>query len=187
DEVAVDFTEGIDVSDWKSGVEEYDKCSEDDLWECLGLSEKRLPFFQARSDPDAAIDPWSEEGQRWLDDTTSPTQSLAPRWHQLVGILRLIDRFLDGEPVMLMDGVGVGKTMQAVGLIACLAHYREHYRKHGKFPGKFSQRCHQKTGGNIPDLPTVIMSPPNLQHQWMSEIQRYLRRATFDVLPYMGK
>ncbi|KAG2336037.1 hypothetical protein BDR05DRAFT_897311 [Suillus weaverae] len=187
DKVAVDFTEDMDVSDWKSGVEEYDKCSEDDLWEHLGLPEKRLPFFQARSDPDAAIDPWSEQGQQWLDDPTSPAQSLAPRWHQLVGILRLIDRFLDGKPVMLMDGVGVGKTMQAVGLITCLAHYKEHYRKHGKFPGKFSQRCHQKTGNNIPDLPTVIMSPPNLQHQWMSEIQRYLRRATFDVLPYEGK
>ncbi|KAG1792547.1 P-loop containing nucleoside triphosphate hydrolase protein [Suillus variegatus] len=184
DEVVVDFTENMDVSDWKSGVEEYDKCSEDDLWEYLGLPEKRLPFFQTRSDPDAAIDPWSEEGQRWLDDPTSLAQSLTPRWHQLVGILRLIDRFLDGKPVMLMDGVGVGKTMQAVGLIACLAHYKEHYRKHGKFPGKF---CKQSTGGNIPDLPTVIMSPPNLQHQWMSEIQRYLRRATFDVLPYAGK
>ncbi|KAG1838889.1 P-loop containing nucleoside triphosphate hydrolase protein [Suillus subluteus] len=184
DKVAVDFAEDMDVSDWKSGVEEYDKCSEHDLWEHLGLSEKRLPFFQTRSDPDAAIDPWSEEGQQWLDDPTSPAQSLAPRWHQLVGILRLIDRFLDGKPVMLMDGVGVGKTMQAVGLIACLAHYKEHYRKHGKFPGKF---CKQSTGGNIPDLPAVIMSPPNLQHQWMSEIQRYLRRATFDVLPYTGK
>ncbi|KAG1717668.1 P-loop containing nucleoside triphosphate hydrolase protein, partial [Suillus occidentalis] len=187
DEVVVDFEENLILNDWKSGVEEYDKCSEDDLWEHLGLSEKKLPFFQARSDPDAAIDPWSEEGQQWLDNPTSPTQKLAPRWHQLVGILRLIDRVLDCEPVMLMDGVGVGKTMQAVGLIACLAHYREHYRKHGKFPGKFAQRIHKKTGGNIPDLPVVIMSPPNLQHQWMSEIQRYLRRATFDVLPYAGK
>ncbi|KAG2057258.1 hypothetical protein BDR06DRAFT_878362, partial [Suillus hirtellus] len=139
------------------------------------------------SDPNAAIDPWSEEGQQWLDDSKSPAQSLAPWWHQLIGILRLIDRFLDGKLVMLMNGVGVRKTMQAVGLIACLAHYKEHYRKHRKFPGKISQRCHQGAGGNIPDLPTVIMSPPNLQYQWMSEIQRYLRQATFDVLPYMGK
>ncbi|KAG1798808.1 P-loop containing nucleoside triphosphate hydrolase protein [Suillus variegatus] len=187
DEVVIDFTENINVSDWKSGVEEYDECSEDDLWEHLGLPEKKLPFFQTRTDPDAALDPWSEEGQQWLDNPQSQAQNLAPRWHQLVGILRLIDRVLDGEPVMLMDGVGVGKTMQAVGLIACLAHYREHYKKRGKFPGKFAQRSYKKSGGNIPDLPTVIMSPPNLQHQWMSEIQRYLRRATFDVLPYSGK
>ncbi|KAG2359170.1 P-loop containing nucleoside triphosphate hydrolase protein [Suillus spraguei] len=172
DEVVIDFTEIL---------------IDDDLWEHLGLSEKKLPFFQTRTDPDATIDPWSEEGQQWLDDPHGHAQNLAPRWHQLVGILRLIDRVLDGRPVMLMDGVGVGKTMQAVGLIACLAHYREHYRKHGRFPGKFAQRSYKKSGGNIPDLPTVIMSPPNLQHQWMSEIQRYLRRATFDVLPYSGK
>ncbi|KAG2366148.1 hypothetical protein BDR07DRAFT_1373763 [Suillus spraguei] len=187
DEVMVDFEENMTVNDWKSGVEEYDRCSEGDLWEHLGLSEKKLPFFQVRSDPDAAIDLWSEEGQQWLDNPTSPTQNLAPRWHQLVGILRLIDRVLDCKPVMLMDGIGVGKTMQAVGLIACLAHYREYYRKHGKFPGKFAQWFHKKTGNNIPDLPVVIMSPPNLQHQWMNEIQWYLRQATFDVLPYVGK
>ncbi|KAG2359931.1 P-loop containing nucleoside triphosphate hydrolase protein [Suillus spraguei] len=187
DKVVIDFAENIDVGSWKSGVEEYDTRSEDELWEDLGLPEKKLPFFQTRSDPDAAVDPWSEEGQQWLDNPASPAQNLAPRWHQLVGILRLIDRALDGRPVMLMDGVGVGKTMQAVGLIACLAHYREHYRKHCKFPGKFAQRLCKKTGGNIPDLPTVIMSPPNLHHQWMSEMQRYLRRATFDVLPYTGK
>ncbi|KAG1717478.1 P-loop containing nucleoside triphosphate hydrolase protein [Suillus lakei] len=185
--VVIDFTENIDMGDWKSGVEEYNKCTEDDLWEHLGLPEKKLPFFQTRTDPNAAIDPWSEDGQQWLDNPQSPAQNLAPRWHQLVGILRLIDRVLNGEPVMLMDGVGVGKTMQAVGLITCLAQYREHYRKHGKFPGKFAQRSYKKSGGNIPDLPSVIMSPPNLQHQWMSEIQRYLRRATFDVLPYSGK
>ncbi|KAG1863891.1 P-loop containing nucleoside triphosphate hydrolase protein [Suillus subluteus] len=166
DKVVIDFAENIDVGDWKSGVEEYDKRSEDELWEDLGLPEKKLPFFQTRSDPDAAVDPWSEEGQQWLDNSA---------------------RCWTGRPVMLMDGVGIGKTMQAVGLIACLAHYREHYRKHGKFPGKFAQRFCKKTGGNIPDLPTVITSPPNLHHQWMSEIQRYLRRATFDVLPYTGK
>ncbi|KAG1793331.1 P-loop containing nucleoside triphosphate hydrolase protein [Suillus plorans] len=187
DKVVIDFAENMDVGDWKSGVEEYDKHSEDQLWEDLGLPEKRLPFFQTRLDPDAVIDPWSQEGQQWLDNPANPAQNLVPRWHQLVGILRLVDRALDDEPVMLMDGVGVGKTMQAVGLIACLAHYREHYRKHGKFPGKFAQRFCKKTGGNIPDLPTVIMSPPNLHHQWMSEIQRYLRRATFDVIPYTGK
>jgi hypothetical protein len=104
------------------------------------LSEKKLPFFQVWSDPDAVTDPWSKEGQQWLDNLTNLIQSLAPWWHQLVSILKMIDRVLDCEPVMLMDGVGVGKTMQAVGLIACLAHYREHYRKHRKFPGKFGKQ-----------------------------------------------
>jgi hypothetical protein len=161
DEVVIDFTKNIDVSDWKSGVEEYSKCSEDELWEHLGLPEKKLPFFQTRTDPDATLDPWSEEGQQWLDNPCSPAQDLVPRWHQLVGILRLTDRVLDGKPVMLMDGVGIGKTLQAVGLIACLAHYREHYRKHGKFPGKFGENVmdaleqpHTLTFTLQPNVPT---------------------------------
>jgi hypothetical protein len=71
DEVVLDFTENIDVSYWKSGIEEYDKCSEDDLWEHLGLSEKKLPFFQTHTDPDTALDPWSESGP-------GPSASMAP-------------------------------------------------------------------------------------------------------------
>ncbi|KAG2063153.1 hypothetical protein BDR04DRAFT_1123456 [Suillus decipiens] len=70
-------------------------------------------FFQTRSNPGAAVDPWSEEVQ-WFDNPAGPAQNLAPRWHQLVGILRLFDRVLDGKPVMLMDGVVVGKNTRAV-------------------------------------------------------------------------
>jgi hypothetical protein len=62
---------------------------------------------------------------------------------------------------MLMDGVGVGKTMQAVGLIACLAHYREHYRKHGKFPGKFGKNVMDAL--EHPHTLTLLYSPTFLQ------------------------
>ncbi|KAG2365352.1 P-loop containing nucleoside triphosphate hydrolase protein [Suillus spraguei] len=188
DEVHLDFEETIPLTDWRSGVEEYAKFSVDDLWQQLGLQQsKQLPFFQAHSDPNGVISPWSEAGQAWLDDPLNDAPVLAPRWHQLVGILKMVDRALLGEPVMLMDGVGIGKTMQAVGVIACLAHYHDFYLMHGTFPGKFASRKCVKTGGNLPDLPTIIVCPPNLQHQWTSEIERYLRRATFDVLPYFGK
>jgi hypothetical protein len=80
-----------------------------------------------------------------------------PQWHQLVGILRLIDRVLDGKSVMLMDGVRVGKTMQAVGLIACLTHYREHYKKHGKFSKNVMdtlEHPHTLTFTLQPNIPT---------------------------------
>ncbi|KAG1786495.1 P-loop containing nucleoside triphosphate hydrolase protein, partial [Suillus variegatus] len=184
DEVHIDFEETITLTDWRSGVEEYAGCSVDDLWQQLGV--QQLPFFQTCTDPDGMISPWTEEGQAWLDDTVNGVK-LAPRWHQLVGILRMVDRALMGEPVMLMDGVGIGKTMQAVAVVASLAHYQEYYKKHNRFPGKFASRKCTKTGGNLPDLPTVIICPPNLHHQWTGEIERYLRRATFDVLPYVGK
>jgi hypothetical protein len=138
DEVHLDFEETIPLADWRSGVEEYAECSTDDLWQQLGLDQsKQLPFFQTYTDPNDVISPWSEDGQAWLDDALNEKSILAPHWHQLVGILRMIDRALLGEPVMLMDGVGIGKTMQAVGVIACLAHYHDYYKMHGMFPGKF--------------------------------------------------
>jgi hypothetical protein len=137
-EVQLDFEETIPLKDWRSGVEQYSECSMDDLWEQLGLQQtKQLPFFQTHTDPNGAITPWSEEGQAWLDNPLNEVSVLAPRWHQLVGILKMIDRALLGEPVMLMDGVGLGKTMQAVGVIVCLAHYHDYYKMYGMFPGKF--------------------------------------------------
>ncbi|KAG2108174.1 uncharacterized protein F5147DRAFT_577082, partial [Suillus discolor] len=104
--------------------------------------------------------------------------------HQLVSILRLVDTALDNELVMLMDEVGVGKTMHAVGLITCLGHYREHYRKHTSSLEKlvcnmvvmtavYTNSYLQPSDSArrlISDLPTVIMRSPNLYHQWMSEI-----------------
>ncbi|KAG2063373.1 hypothetical protein BDR04DRAFT_1038198 [Suillus decipiens] len=188
DEVHLDFEETITLIDWRSGVEEYAQFSVDDLWQQLGFQQsKQLPFFQTHTDPNGVVCPWSEVGQAWLDDPLNDAPVLTPHWHQLVGMLKMVDRALLGEPVMLMDGVGIGKTMQAVGVIACLAHYHDFYLMHGAFPGKFASRKCVKTGGNLPDLPAIIVCPPNLQHQWTSEIERYLRRATFDVLPYFGK
>jgi len=42
------------------------------------------------------------------------------------------------KPVLLMDDVGIGKTMQVVGLIAMLVYYHEYHNEHKKFPGHFS-------------------------------------------------
>jgi hypothetical protein len=127
---------------WKEGTEELSELSEDELWTCLGLKDtKALPFFQDYTDPDGAIDPWSEVGEKWLALESSPREVLKPRWHQLVGILRMLERAFQNEPVLLMDGVGIGKTFQVVGVMACLAFYRRFYEKNQKFPGIFGT-CH---------------------------------------------
>lgn len=124
---------------WKEGTEELSGLSEDEIWTRLGLKDtKALPFFQDYTDPDGAIDPWSEAGESWLALESSPREVLKPRWHQLVGILRMLERAFQNQPVLLMDGVGIGKTFQVVGVIACLAFYRRFYGKNQRFPGVFS-------------------------------------------------
>jgi hypothetical protein len=41
--------------------------------------------------------------------------------------------------------------------------------------------------GNISNQSFVIICPVNLLHQWTKEIERFLKRGTFDLFPYTGK
>jgi hypothetical protein len=96
---------------WKEGTEELSELSEDELWTHLGLKDTMaLPFFQDYTNPDGAINPWSEVGEKWPALESSPQEVLKPRWHQLVGILRMLERAFQNQPVLLMDCVGIGKT-----------------------------------------------------------------------------
>ncbi|KAI5982172.1 P-loop containing nucleoside triphosphate hydrolase protein [Pisolithus albus] len=189
DDMAFDLPDGdgIDFT-WKEGVEDLGKFTEDELWAHLGLKEQKvIPLFQRYTDPDAVIEPWTDEGEKWLKNPDSGRQPLHARWHQLVGILRMMQRAFQGEAVLLMDGVGIGKTFQVIGFIACLAWFRSHFEAHKKFPGSFANLKWQGKDGNIPDLPFLIVCPVSLHHQWQCEIERFLQRSTFDVLPYLQR
>ncbi|KAI6137600.1 P-loop containing nucleoside triphosphate hydrolase protein [Pisolithus tinctorius] len=173
--------------DWKEGVEALSKFSDEQLWQKLGIPDQRLPFFQQWTDPDGMIDPWSDEGQAWLQNMTEKRESLQPRWHQLVGIYRMLERVFEGKPILLMDGVGLGKTLQVLGVIACLAYYRYVYAKKKAFPGDFAGLKFNTPDGNVPDFSHVIVCPVNLKQQWESEIRRFLVPASFDLFPYTGR
>ncbi|KAH7905302.1 P-loop containing nucleoside triphosphate hydrolase protein [Hygrophoropsis aurantiaca] len=185
----LDLDDKIDISDWREGVEELKDVSEDRLWDRLGFPDKKLPFFQEWMDPEAMVQPWSEEGEAWLNDPDGGRQRLKPRWHQLVGILRILERAFDGEPILLMDGVGLGKTLQAVGAIACLTFYQEYFEANQRFPGQFAGKTFgDKTkDGKIPNDPHLIVCPVNLKDQWQAEMERFLTPWSFDILPYTGK
>ena len=45
----------------------------------------------------------------------------------------MLEQAFEGKLVLLMDGVGLGKTMQVLGAICCLAYYRQVYDAKGKF------------------------------------------------------
>ncbi|KAG1737029.1 P-loop containing nucleoside triphosphate hydrolase protein [Suillus lakei] len=179
--------DGEDTCDfeWSEGVEEFKDMSEDDLWTLLGIPEQRLPFFNALQDPYGNHDPWTDEGEEWLKDSG---ERLALRWHQLVGVAKMVQNAFAGVPILLMDEVGLGKTIQITALIAVLAFYREYYMTHRRFPGKIGKSFFQwrSDAPNIPDLPVILVIPANLIHQFTSELHRYLRRGSFDILPYQG-
>ncbi|KAH7919437.1 hypothetical protein BV22DRAFT_1023013 [Leucogyrophana mollusca] len=178
----VNFDE-VPLIEWKEGVEHFNHLSLEELWVALGLPDYAMPFFQKRTDPTASVDPWMPEGEAWLK--SSPlAQELAPCWHQLVGILFMVDKMLKSDPVLLMDEVGVGKTMQAIGLIAIRSHFYDHYHTHNRFPGIFVLIGGEPDTGNLADVPSVIVCPPTLLDQFTAEIHRYLEVRQFNVLPY---
>ncbi|EPQ50076.1 hypothetical protein GLOTRDRAFT_51063, partial [Gloeophyllum trabeum ATCC 11539] len=129
-------SQAFDWKAWKEGTEDLAKVSEEELWAHLGFGEKKqLPLFQEWYDPSGMIEPWSEEGVAWLENPQSGRARLQPKWHQLVGIFRMLQHLFEGRAVLLMDGVGLGKTLQSVGVLACLVYYREHYRQKNDYPG----------------------------------------------------
>ncbi|KAF9218117.1 hypothetical protein BS17DRAFT_823448 [Gyrodon lividus] len=131
--VIIEVDNNIDISNWSEGVKDLNTLTTNKLWERLGLSQKQLPFFQEWSNPDLVVDAWSNEGQQSLKDANLGRQPLIPRWHQLVGIYRMLERVFEDKPLLLMDGVGLGTTLQAVGAIACMAYYWECLRMSAQF------------------------------------------------------
>ena len=119
-------------------MEDLGMVTKDDLWTYLGFAAKqKLPFFQEFTNPDAVIEPWTEEGERWLADQGSAREPLQPCWHQLVGVFRILQHSFKETPVLLMDGVGTSKMFQVISFIVCLTYYQVYYAKTGKFPRYF--------------------------------------------------
>lgn len=130
--------DAYDPAQWGTGVEMYEQMSEDQLWEALGRgAEKTVPFFNTEQFVTGAYDPWTEEGAKEMARGVG-LAPLAPMRHQLVGIYAMLAHAFEGLPTLLMDGVGVGKTMQVVGFICFLTWFQQYYAKNRRFPGAFS-------------------------------------------------
>ena len=134
--------ESMQGIEWQSGVEDFQEKSMDELWEMLGLQDKQqLPFLNTSEDPNREIDPW--EATKWAAYlTTGKARAFAPRWHQLVGMIRMLQRAMLGQPVLLMDGVGVGKTLEITGLICLYTWFQRAFAQKGEFPGSFGMSLH---------------------------------------------
>lgn len=135
------------LDNWESGVERFQSWQPEQLWRALGREDRKLPYFNSYEHPNGEFDPWSPEFETWLAEqkkSDNPEwRELTPRWHQLVGILKMLINTFEGRPVLLMDEVGVGKTMQVLGYIAMRAFLYEAHEAHGRYPGHFGEslRC----------------------------------------------
>jgi len=188
--------------EWQEGVEDFAEYTTDALWAYLGVS--KIPFFNERYDLLNGQDGWSDA--KVAEEIQQHGEWLVPRWHQLVGIAKMLTNAFEGKPVLLMDDVGIGKTLQVVGLVAVLSYYREYHLQHKKFPGhigEYNFQCCRRladsiigqrglkwpggdAAGNIGNNGFAVMVPPSLQNQFLDECRRYLQPQAFDLLPYGG-
>jgi hypothetical protein len=118
--------------DWTEGVEHLSLLKPEELYQRLGLDKQSIPFFRDYITEDAS----GELGD--LETGAASTKRFTMRWHQLVGTLRLLERALTSEPVLLMDDVGLGKTTQVLAMFAMLVYYRECENSRG-YPGRWGE------------------------------------------------
>ncbi|KAI9062335.1 hypothetical protein FKP32DRAFT_1574398 [Trametes sanguinea] len=123
------------LADWKEGVEAYKDLTIEQMQQMLGLPSPHFPFFNQKQDPSGIHLPWSEEGRAAL--RSSEAVELSPFWHQWVGVLKIMDNMMAHKHVLLMDQVGVGKTMQAIGAIAVYEWLRLMFSQKGRYPDRF--------------------------------------------------
>lgn len=135
-EVPTIALEELKLDDWESGVEAFQAMSLSEVMQFLGLKEDQPVFyFNDVIDRLGEHDPWvNKEPQD--PETVIPLRLL---WHQAVGIAKMLLQLFEGKPTLLMDSVGLGKTMQVVGVIALLVYFREYKTANGVYPGGFSK------------------------------------------------
>lgn len=131
--------------DWTEGTEKYAKIDIDQIFAQIGFKDKVIPGFESHLDPDGLYTRYDPQWKALEESNT--LLPLEPRWHQAVAILKMLHLAFEGKPIMLLDEVGIGKTMQILGFIACLAAFHNHHEQFGFFPGVFRKssmlRCRQ--------------------------------------------
>ena len=130
----------LNLDDWESGTESLESKTPQQMCELLGIRYgEPIPYFNNYIDTIGVRDPWVHK--QLLDPNAEDENrtELRAKWHQLVGIFKMLQQTFEGKSTLLMDAVGLGKTLQVVGVIALLAYYREVKKATGEYPGHFSK------------------------------------------------
>jgi SNF2 family DNA or RNA helicase len=126
------------AEEWSEGVEHLREKTPEDLYSFLGLDKHTIPFFREN----IAVERDVSHKLGDLETSATTTEGFSLRWHQLVGTVRMLERAKTSEPVLLMDDVGLGKTVQVLASFAMLAFYRIYYQKNKTYPGLWGKFPH---------------------------------------------
>jgi hypothetical protein len=128
-----------DLVDWMEGVEHLKNKTSKELYNMLGFNDEKIPFLVSELpvDTDLAALPRAddEDGDIEPSPPASTSQPFRLKWHQLVGVVKMVECALTSGPVVLMDDVGIGKTIQVLAFFAVMAYYRNFHSETKRYPG----------------------------------------------------
>jgi hypothetical protein len=111
------------------------------LYKFFGLTygKDTFPYLNARI-ADATFDPWKDpaETAKMMADE-SATEKFELLWHQVCGVIRMTDNLFEGLPLLLADGMGLGKTIQIIAFICWVAFMRVAHEQYGDYPGRWCE------------------------------------------------
>ncbi|EJD34499.1 hypothetical protein AURDEDRAFT_176446 [Auricularia subglabra TFB-10046 SS5] len=140
---------------FSSRMAELDPKPDEELYRMLGSLDGHIPnvvrYIHPRPEVNAFADSASEEGKIWARElakvkANQPSELLpfSLQHHQLVGVIVLVELYFKGETGLLLDDVGLGKTIQALVFCAVVAWYHDYYEKYNEFPGLLLKGLHYK-------------------------------------------
>ncbi|KAF9441652.1 hypothetical protein P691DRAFT_683240 [Macrolepiota fuliginosa MF-IS2] len=145
-------------------------------------------LFRHRS----GISPWDDE-KAFKFAGPVPVELLPIRfyWHQLAAIHSITRSVFTEEKdgnhtmgVLIGDEVGLGKTAQAIGMLAFMNQLIFLQRRELQLPPIIRDRPYLAGSTKIPSLPHLIVCPGTLLAQWVSELKVLFLPKSVDILVY---
>ena len=121
-----------DLVDWAEGIEHLRTKTEDELYALLGFNDKKIPFLVTEIDVEPDLEALACPDEDACDippplATTATKRPFALKWHQLVGVVKMLECARTCLPTMLMDDVGLGKTLEVIAFFTVIAYYCAFY------------------------------------------------------------
>ncbi len=127
--------EEVDYSLWHEGTEWLGEKNVEELSQMIGLPSASMPGLNT-TEPASPVDSWTAEGIAAM--AAPDAVPLALFLHQWQGIVKMVYNMMSYKNTLLMDGVGIGKTAQAICSIL-MYDYIARVQAEGVVPPVFGQ------------------------------------------------
>ncbi|GAB1526326.1 hypothetical protein RhiTH_009493 [Rhizoctonia solani] len=154
---------------------------------------------------DAGVEHWGKKTLDELFDLIGVTSTnifgrnqnldLSGMWHQWVAVIEMVKQSFTneigkkGNPTLLADQVGLGKTVITVLYIQVIWHLQALHKEsdwHKKWPKVLGDSYYFMGEESIPDEPIILVVPRTLVSQWSATLSQWLEYGSYNCLEFVG-